>query len=38
MSAFVVARTKLTNAWFDSQLTTVSTLRNWKTVLELARL
>jgi len=33
-----VARTKLSNAWFDSQLKTVSTVRNWKTVLELVRL
>lgn len=33
-----VARTKLSNAWFDSQLKTVSTVRNWKTVLELARM
>lgn len=27
-----VARTKLTNAWFDRQLGTTSTVRNWKTV------
>lgn len=27
-----VARTKLTNAWFDSTLNTVSTVRNWRTV------
>ncbi|MFN0009365.1 MAG: DUF1697 domain-containing protein [Planctomycetota bacterium] len=27
-----VARTKLTNAWFDSKLATTSTLRNWRTV------
>lgn len=33
-----VARTKLSNAWFDAQLKTVSTVRNWKTVLELARM
>jgi uncharacterized protein (DUF1697 family) len=33
-----VARTKLSNAWFDSQLKTVSTVRNWRTVLELARM
>jgi uncharacterized protein (DUF1697 family) len=26
-----VARTKLTNAWFDSALGTTSTLRNWRT-------
>jgi uncharacterized protein (DUF1697 family) len=30
-----VGRTKLTNAWFDSKLATVSTGRNWRTVLEL---
>ena len=30
-----VARTKLTNAFFDSRLATVSTLRNWRTLLEL---
>ena len=30
-----VARTKLTNAYFDSKLKTVSTLRNWRTVLTL---
>ena len=29
------ARTKLTNAWFDAQLATTSTARNWRTVLEL---
>ena len=29
------ARTKLTNAWFDSKLATTSTARNWRTVLEL---
>ena len=26
---------KLTNAWFDARLETVSTVRNWRTVLEL---
>lgn len=34
-----VARTKLTNAWFDRQLDTVATVRNWKTtgkLLEMA--
>jgi uncharacterized protein (DUF1697 family) len=31
-----VARTKLTNAWFDSALGVVSTMRNWQTVLKLA--
>jgi uncharacterized protein (DUF1697 family) len=30
-----VARSKLTNAYFDSKLGTVSTLRNWRTVLTL---
>ncbi len=29
-------RSKLTNAWFDSRLGTVSTARNWNTVLTLA--
>jgi uncharacterized protein (DUF1697 family) len=33
-----VARTKLTNAYFDSKLKTVSTVRNWRTVLKLAEL
>lgn len=33
-----VARTKLTNAWFDSRLRTVSTIRNWRTILKLAEL
>jgi uncharacterized protein (DUF1697 family) len=32
------ARTKLTNAYFDSALGTTSTGRNWNTVLELARM
>jgi uncharacterized protein (DUF1697 family) len=31
-----VARTKLTNAYFDRVLATVSTLRNWRTVEKLA--
>jgi uncharacterized protein (DUF1697 family) len=30
-----MARTKLTNAYFDSRLRTVSTARNWNTVLQL---
>ena len=30
-----VARTKLTNAWFDAQLGTVSTFRNWRTARKL---
>jgi uncharacterized protein (DUF1697 family) len=30
--------TKLTNAWFDSKLTTISTGRNWRTVLKLFEL
>ncbi len=33
-----VAKTKLTNAYFDSRLSTVSTLRNWRTVLKLAEM
>ena len=33
-----VARTKLTNAWFDSKLRVTSTLRNWRTVLKLGEL
>jgi uncharacterized protein (DUF1697 family) len=28
-------RSKLTNAWFDAKLGTVSTVRNWRTVLKL---
>jgi len=30
-----VAASKLTNAWFDSKLSTVSTVRNWRTVTRL---
>lgn len=30
-----LARTKLTNAYFDSKLSTVCTLRNWRTTLKL---
>lgn len=30
-----VAASKLTNAWFDSKLGTVSTMRNWRTVTKL---
>lgn len=33
-----VARTKLTNAYFDKALATVSTGRNWRTVLKLVEL
>lgn len=33
-----VARTKLTNAYFDAKLKTVSTGRNWRTVKKLAEL
>ena len=33
-----VARTKLTNAYFDSKLGTTSTLRNWRTVLTLTEM
>jgi uncharacterized protein (DUF1697 family) len=32
-----MARTKLTNAWLDSTLGTVSTVRSWRTVLTLAQ-
>jgi uncharacterized protein (DUF1697 family) len=33
-----VARSKLTNAWFDSKLGVVSTLRNWRTVMKLGEI
>jgi uncharacterized protein (DUF1697 family) len=33
-----VAKTKITNAWIDSKLSTVSTIRNWNTVLKLLEL
>ncbi len=33
-----LARSKLTNAYFDSRLLTVSTMRNWKTVRKLLEL
>lgn len=33
-----VAKTKLTNAWFDSKLKTASTGRNWRTVVALAEI
>lgn len=33
-----VAKTKLSNAWLDSKLGTVSTVRNWRTVLTLVEL
>jgi uncharacterized protein (DUF1697 family) len=33
-----VGRTKLTNAYFDSKLKTVSTGRNWRTVLKLVEM
>jgi uncharacterized protein (DUF1697 family) len=33
-----VARTKLTNEWFDRTLQTVSTIRNWRTTLKLVEL
>lgn len=33
-----MARTKLTNAYFDSKLETTSTFRNWRTVLKLLEL
>jgi uncharacterized protein (DUF1697 family) len=32
------ANTKLTNAWFDSRLATITTGRNWRTVLKLYEL
>jgi uncharacterized protein (DUF1697 family) len=32
------AKTKLTNAYFDSKLKTVSTMRNWRTVLKLSEM
>lgn len=33
-----VARTRITNAWLDSALATVATLRNWRTVIRLHEL
>lgn len=33
-----LARTKLTNSYFDSMLTTASTMRNWRTVVKLLEL
>jgi uncharacterized protein (DUF1697 family) len=33
-----MARTKLTNAWLDSKLSTISTARNWATVVKLHEL
>jgi uncharacterized protein (DUF1697 family) len=33
-----VARSKLTNSWFDSKLGVVSTLRNWRTVMKLGEI
>jgi uncharacterized protein (DUF1697 family) len=33
-----VARSKLTNAWFDSTLGVVCTMRNWATIARLGRL
>lgn len=33
-----MGRTKLTNAYFDAKLSTVSTARNWATILKLAEL
>ncbi len=33
-----MARTRLTNAWFDGKLKTVSTARNWNTVGKLLEL
>ena len=33
-----MARTKLTNAYFDSKLSTICTARNWATVLKLSEM
>lgn len=33
-----MARTKITNAWLDAKLSTVSTARNWRTTLKLLEL
>jgi uncharacterized protein (DUF1697 family) len=33
-----VAKTRLTNTWFDTKLRTTSTMRNWRTVLKLLEL
>ena len=33
-----MARTKLTNAYLDKTLGTVSTVRNWRTVLKLVEM
>ena len=33
-----IARTKLTNSYFDSKLATTSTIRNWATLLKLIEL
>jgi uncharacterized protein (DUF1697 family) len=33
-----LGRSKLTNDWFDRKLATVSTMRNWRTLLELIAL
>jgi len=33
-----MARTKLTNAYFDSKLSTICTARNWTTVLKLSEM
>jgi uncharacterized protein (DUF1697 family) len=30
-----MGKSKLTNPWFDSRLDTISTMRNWRTVLTL---
>jgi uncharacterized protein (DUF1697 family) len=32
------ARTRLTNAYFDSKLATTSTVRNWRTVVKLVEM
>ena len=33
-----LGKSRLTNTWFDSKLKTVSTIRNWKTVLRLVEM
>jgi uncharacterized protein (DUF1697 family) len=33
-----VARTRLTNAYFDAKLATTSTMRNWRTVVKIVEM
>jgi uncharacterized protein (DUF1697 family) len=33
-----MARTKLTNDYFDTKLATISTMRNWRTLLALCEM